>query len=201
MADCENKGIGKVVDSDFNNNVGELNNVSDVDISQLQYTSPIVDKMIADDIYSNLCHLVRSIKIADKSDAFLVSQIKKRFNSYCGALTIVTFKKWLTTYTTLRDSYYYGKDMALGELIDLGMQRARKSVNSERPDDFIVKLIDRIDNGTISHKNKPSVIDKQANGGMSAETLKNMSKLFNALDTVIEPEPPDGEEEMEDGSE
>ena len=85
----------KVVDSDFNKTPGALNDVSDVDVSELQYTSPILEKMKADGVYDNLCGLIRSIKMADKSDAFIISQIKKRFGTYCGGLTQPTFKRWL----------------------------------------------------------------------------------------------------------
>lgn len=192
MQDENGKDIGKVVESDFNNTPGKLNDVSDIDIGQLQYTSPIVEKMKADGVYSNLCHLVRSIKFADKSDSFLCSQIKKRFNSYCGTLTVGTFKKWLTVYIELRDSYYYGRDIALGELVDLGMQRARASVLSDKPDDFIVKLMDRIDDGTLHYKNKPDIVEKQA-GGISDTAAKTIGKVFSALGNVEEPTPPDGE--------
>ena len=92
MQDENGKDIGKVAESDFNNTPGELNDVSDVDISELQYTSPILEKMKTDGVYDELCALVRAIKMADKSDAFIISQIKKRFNTYCGGLTQPTFK-------------------------------------------------------------------------------------------------------------
>jgi len=195
-----NKSIGKVVKSDFNVTPGKLNDVSDVDVSDVQYTSPIVEKMKQDGVYDSLCNLVRSISFADKSDSFLIERVKDKFKSYCGALKITTFKKWLTVYVELRDAYYSSRGMALGELVNLGMERARASVHSDKPDDFIIKLMDRIDDGTLSHKNKAEVIDKAASG-MSPDTIKTISKVFNALGNIEEPAPPDEEELMDDGEE
>lgn len=173
------KNIGKVVSSDFVNTPAPLNDVSDVDITKLQYSSPIIEKMKQDCVYDGLCFLVKSLKFADKSDQFIIQMIKTRYKTYCGSLTPITLKKWLSVYVELREAYYSGRDIALGELVCLGMERARKSVNSERPDDFIVKLMDRIDDGTLHYKNKQEAIDKEAEvSKLSVQTAATLSKMF-----------------------
>lgn len=195
----ENKleGIGKVVDNDFNNTPGSLNDTSDVDIGELQYTSQILEKMKADGVYDSLCGLIRSIKMADKSDAFIVSQIKKRFNTYCGSLTRATFNRWLGgEYKEVSEAYHFGRDIALGELLSIGMNVVRKNKDSLDGGEFALKLMDRLDNGLINHRNKPEVIDKSA--GASSETAKTLSKLVLELASVEEPPDEDGGED--DGS-
>ena len=183
MQDNKDKNIGKVVDSDFNKTPGALNDTSDVDVSELQYTSPILEKMKADGVYDNLCGLIRSIKMADKSDAFIIRQIKKRFNTYCGGLTQPTFKRWLGgEYKEISEAYHFGKDIALGELLSIGMNVVRKNKDSLDGGEFALKLMDRLDNGLINHRNKPEVIDKSA--GASSETAKTLSKLVSELASV-----------------
>ena len=174
------KDIGKVVDSDFNDTPGSLNDTSDVDMSELQYTSPILDKMIEDGVYDSLCGLVRAIKMADKSDAFIIRQIKKRFNTYCGALTPATFRKWLGgEYKELCEAYHFGRDIALGELLSIGMNVARKNRDSIEGGEFALKLIDRLDNGLVSHKNTPEVVEKAAEGiKVSTQTTNTINKMF-----------------------
>lgn len=194
MQDNKDKNIGKVVDSDFNKTPGSLNDVSDVDVSELQYTSPILEKMKADGVYDNLCGLIRSIKMADKSDAFIIRQIKKRFNTYCGGLTQPTFKRWLGgEYKEISEAYHFGKDIALGELLSIGMNVVRKNKDSLDGGEFALKLMDRLDNGLINHRNKPEVIDKSA--GASSETAKTLSKLVLELASVEEPPDEDGGED------
>lgn len=180
MQNKKNKSIGKVVDSDFNNTPGALNDVSDIDISELQYTSPILEKMKKDGVYHNLCNKVRAMKIADKSDSFIIRQIKKQFNTYCGNLTPATFKRWLGgEYRELSEAYYFGRDIALGELISMGLERARVTIHSDKSDDFILKLMDRLDNGLISHRNKPEVIEKEVESSkLSNQTINTINKMF-----------------------
>ena len=194
MQENKLKGIGKVVDSDFNNTPGSLNDTSDVDISELQYTSRILEKMKADGVYDSLCGLIRSIKMADKSDAFIVRQIKKRFNTYCGKLTRATFNRWLGgEYKEISEAYHFGRDIALGELLSISMDVARKNKDTLDGGEFALKLMDRLDNGLINHRNKPEVIDKSA--GASSETAKTLSKLVLELASVEEPPDEDGGEE------
>lgn len=180
-SDVENiKDIGKVVPGDFNNVPGDLNDTSDVNMEELQYTSKILDKMKIDGVYDSLCALIRAIKIADKSDAFIISQIKKRFNTYCGGLTAPTFKKWLGgEYKEISEAYYFGRDIALGELVSIGMNVARKNKNSIDGGEFALKLMDKLDTGLINPRNKPETIEKVVGGSkMSAQTTNTVNKMF-----------------------
>ena len=113
--------IGSSVQDDIEMEPADANDVSDIDISKLQYVSKEIEMMKEAGIYNNLCGLVRAIKIANKSDAFLISQIKKRFGDYANGLNAKKLKKWLGgEYPELRDAYYCGRDIALGRLIEIG---------------------------------------------------------------------------------
>lgn len=192
------KNTGNVTDSDFNDNVGHLNDVSDIKLTGIQYTSSVLDHMIADGVYDSLCGLVRSVKIANKSDNFLIGQIRKRFNTYCSVLTAATFKRWLGgEYKELSEAYHFGKDMALGELLSIGMNVVRKNRDSIEGGEFALKLIDRLDDGLISTRNKPDTADKS--NSASSETVKTLGKLVLELETVEEP--PDESCESNDSEE
>lgn len=165
----------------------DLNDTSDIDMSKLQYTSTTLDKMIEDGVYDSLCNLVRAVKLADKSDNFLVREIKKRYSSYCPSLNPLTFKRWVEYYKELREAYYFGRDMALGELLSIGMKAARKDTSGE----YALKLIDRLDTGLISPKNS---IENKTNGNNSNETTKTLGKLVLELNNVEEPKDEEGVE-------
>lgn len=179
------------VDTNNDNNAShDLNDTSDIDMSKLQYTSTTLDKMIVDGVYDSLCNLVRAVKLADKSDNFLVREIKKRYSSYCPSLNPLTFKKWIEYYKELREAYYFGRDMALGELLSIGMKAARKDTSGE----YALKLIDRLDTGLISPKNS---IESKSNN-TSNETTKTLGKLVLELTNVEEPKDEDGVESEEE---
>lgn len=173
-----------------NNNIETpklLNDISDVDMSKLQYTSDILENMKKDGVYDSLCGLIRAVKVADKSDSFLVSQIKKRFNTYCGNLSMTTFKRWLNgEYREINESYHFGRDVALGELLAIGMNVARKNSDTIEGGEYALKLLDRLDNGLVSHKNKP--VEEVNGSAVSNETSKTLGKLMVDLNSVEEPE-------------
>lgn len=156
--------------------VGELNDLTDVDMSKLQYTSNILEKMKEDKCYNDLVKTVSAMAFADKSKSFMVKIIKQKYPSYCGGLTVATFNKWLEYYLELSQAVSFNRALCLGELVYMGMKKAEKSIDNPK-DDFIVKLMDRIDDGTLSHKNKPEVIESQASN-CSTQTVNTVNRIF-----------------------
>ena len=59
------------------------------------------------------------------------------------------------------------------------MNVARKNKDSLDGGEFALKLIDRLDDGLINHRNKPEVIEKAAEGSkISAQTTNTINKMF-----------------------
>ena len=156
--------------------VGKLNDLTDVDISKLQYTSRTLEKMKEDHYFDDLVKTVSAIAFAGRSRSFMVKILKQKYPSYCGGLTVSTFNKWLEYYPELSRAVSFSRTLCLGELVYFGMRKAEKSINNPK-DDFIVKLIDRIDDGTLSHKNRPEVIESQASN-YSAQTANTINRIF-----------------------
>ena len=79
----------------------------------------------------------------------------------------------------MSESYHFGKDIALGELLSIGMNVVRKNKDSLDGGEFALKLMDRLDNGLINHRNKPEVIEKAAEGSkISAQTTNTINKML-----------------------
>lgn len=168
--------------------VGKLNDYSDVDIGKLQYTSDILETMKQDGYYDDLVKTVSALSFANKSKSFIVRMLKQKYPMYCGALSVGTFNRWLEYYVDLSRAFNFNRLLCLGELVYMGMKKAERSIDNPK-DDFIVKLLDRLDDGTVSHKNKPEIIEQQANA-CSSQTANTISRIlaeasrFGGLDNV-----------------
>lgn len=158
--------------------VGSLKDLSDIDMSKLQYTSDILERMKKEGMYTELVKTISAMAFADKSKSFMVKILKQRFPTYCGQLNQATFNKWLIYYQEVAQAYTFNRELCLGQLAYLGMKKAEKSVDSQR-DDFIVKLMDRLDDGTLSHKNSPKVVESQASSGVSMQTESTLNRIFS----------------------
>lgn len=185
--------LGNALACDINNEPANLNDIETLDTRNLQYNSPIVDAFMSDGLIEDVCDTIRMIKFADKSDAFICEILKKSYPSYCGRLTVPTFKKWVNRYPDIREAYGWNRDMVLGKLVSKTMNIAIKTDDAKT----LSGLIDKVDDGRLSPKNK---IDKTEEiKGSSPETNKTVSKLFEELNDIEEPEDLDKEDSGELG--
>lgn len=162
--------------------VGDVMDTSDIDMKHLvKYTSATLEKMKENGLYEDLLETIGALSFANKSKYDIINKIRERFPLYCGNLTEYTFDKWVANYGDIAKAYSTNRELNLGTLVYWGMKKAKRSIDVDH-DDFILKLMDRLDDGTINPKN--GVISNKSSlrdDGMSKQTKGTLDRIFNEV--------------------
>lgn len=164
---------------------GSINDLSDIDLEKIQYSSSTLKAMKDDGYYERLLIAISAMAYSNKSKAFMIARLKEKFPYYCKGLTQVTFNKWLKFYPDIAEAYTFNRDEAYGELIYLGMEKSRRSTKVAR-DDFIVKFMDKLDEEKVVLTN-PNEGDTPSFSKQSMSTINRIieeSRRFGGLDKV-----------------
>ena len=160
--------------------VGDVMDTSDIDMKHLvKYTSATLEKMKENGLYEDLLETIGALSFANKSKYDIINKVRERFPLYCGSLTEYTFDKWVANYGDIAKAYSTNRELNLGTLVYWGMKKAKRSIDIDH-DDFILKLMDRLDDGTINPKN--GVISNKSSlrdDGMSKQTKGTLDRIFN----------------------
>ena len=160
--------------------VGDVMDTSDIDMKHLvKYTSATLEKMKENGLYEDLLETIGALSFANKSKYDIINKVRERFPLYCGNLTEYTFDKCVANYGDIAKAYSTNRELNLGTLVYWGMKKAKRSIDVDH-DDFILKLMDRLDDGTINPKN--GVVSNKSSlrdDGMSKQTKGTLDRIFN----------------------
>lgn len=137
----------------------------------------IMDKIEEDGLMDELCNTIAALAYKDCSKQEMLDYLRKKFPTYMRNLSLETFNKWLESSPEIAKSYAFSREVSLGKLVNLAIKRAENSVQYPK-DDFILKLLDRLDDGSISGKKEP-VINESVK--QTIEYSKQTSNTFNKL--------------------
>lgn len=158
------------------------------------YRSDILESIKHMGLYDSLLDVIRCSAFTGASKSEIVRIIRKRFPDTCKSLNVSTFNRWVEYYPEVGNAFSFTRDYCLGQLVYLGLLKSAKSVNWAK-DDFILKLLDRVDYGVLSNKSD----DHSSNNSVAHSTQTNNtvtrilaeSSRFGGLDSVVVEGDPD----------
>lgn len=154
-----------------------------------EYKSTIIEKLKTDGYYKDFVDTIAACSFMGKDWDYIATQLADIYPTYCGKVTEKTIKKWIKTYPEIASAFALSREMALGRLVIMGMDKAKKSIDNPR-DDFIVKLMDRLDDGTINPKNAVVNKENQQVNNMSGTSVNTLNRIlveasrFGGLDNI-----------------
>ena len=102
------------------------------------------NKIKKDGIESEVLDTIASLSYAGYDIIDMVDFLQKRFPYHLRNLRAETFEKWLATIPSIAKAYSFSREASRGKLLKLAMRKAEKSIDYPK-DDFILKLLDRIE--------------------------------------------------------
>lgn len=172
-----------------------------------EYTSVILDMIKKDGYYFDFVKTIGALAFAGRDIEDIVMVLKAKYASYCGSLCVRTFNKWVKYYPDISKAVMLNRDLCLGELVYMGMQKAEKSIDNPK-DDSIFKMMDRLDNGMINPKKRiteskesNTIEDKESLDDITQQTYNTLNRIkaeasrFGGLENI---EVNEGDEDYED---
>lgn len=185
----------------------EVEDVVEEEYIKPEYTSVILDMIKKDGYYFDFVKTIGALAFAGRDIEDIVMVLKAKYASYCGSLCIRTFNKWVKYYPDISKAVMLNRDLCLGELVYMGMQKAEKSIDNPK-DDSIFKMMDRLDNGMINPKKRineskesNTIDDKESLDDITQQTYNTLNRIkaeasrFGGLENI---EVNEGDEDYED---
>lgn len=185
----------------------EVEDVVEEEYIKPEYTSVILDAIKKDGYYFDFVKTIGALAFAGRDIEDIVMVLKAKYASYCGSLCVRTFNKWVKYYPDISKAVMLNRDLCLGELVYMGMQKAEKSINNPK-DDSIFKMMDRLDNGMINPKKRiteekesTTIDDKERLEDITQQTYNTLNRIkaeasrFGGLENI---EVNEGDEDYED---
>lgn len=147
-----------------------------------EYTSVILDMIKKDGYYFDFVKTIGALAFAGRDIEDIVMVLKAKYASYCGSLCVRTFNKWVKYYPDISKAVMLNRDLCLGELVYMGMQKAEKSIDNPK-DDSIFKMMDRLDNGMINPRKR--INEKESLEGNKIDT-KELRDEKESLDDITQ---------------
>lgn len=156
------------------------NDFSDLEGKFTRYNSKLIDRLKREGLYDSFLETIASMSFTQAASiAGVVSGLRERFPDHLGSLSEYTFSKWIKYYPDVSEAFNFKKQFALGQLAYMAMKRARYTMYADRQEDFILKLMDRLNDGTLSPKGAVGAVERfQNSSGMSSSTMMTLSRVF-----------------------
>lgn len=189
----------------------EVEEVEEEEYIKPEYTSVILDAIKKDGYYFDFVKTIGALSFAGRDIEDIVMVLKAKYASYCGSLCVRTFNKWIKYYPDISKAVMLNRDLCLGELVYMGMQKAEKSIDNPK-DDSIFKMMDRLDNGMINPKKRITeskerieererIEETESLEGITQQTYNTLNRIkaeasrFGGLENI---EINEGDEDYED---
>lgn len=153
--------------------------------------------------YESLLRTIAAMSFNCESFEKMAEVIGRKFMGYVTSFSVNKLMKWAKEDPKIAECLEFNRKQCLGELVYLGMEKAKKSVDMAR-DNFIPQFIDRLDDGSISKRNTDKNIERQSGADFSKQTQNTFNRIFaeasrfGGLSEIEEDEEPELEGDGDD---